>query len=79
MFGYVRPHKQELLVREFEQYKGAYCQLCRQLGKDYGWTARLTLSYDCTFYALLACPGRTARSGCAGAGAWSTPSRPVNS
>ena len=54
MFGYVRPHKQELLVREFEQYKGAYCQLCRQLGKDYGWTARLTLSYDCTFYALLA-------------------------
>lgn len=54
MFGYVRPHKQELLVREFEQYKGAYCQLCRQLGKDYGWTARFTLSYDCTFYALLA-------------------------
>lgn len=54
MFGYVRPHKGELLVREYELYKAVYCQLCRQLGEDYGWTARFTLSYDCTFYAMLA-------------------------
>ncbi len=54
MFGYVRPYKSELLVREYEQYKSVYCQLCRRLGKAYGWTARLFLSYDCTFYALLA-------------------------
>lgn len=53
MFGYVRPQKSELLVREYEQYKGVYCSLCRQLGKSYGIASRLTLSYDCTFYALV--------------------------
>ncbi len=63
MFGYVRPQKSELLVREYEQYKGIYCSLCRQLGKSYGLASRLTLSYDCTFYAMLLlavnseCPG----------------------
>ncbi len=63
MFGYVRPQKSELLVREYEQYKGVYCSLCRQLGKSYGVASRLTLSYDCTFYALMLfalnpeCPG----------------------
>lgn len=54
MFGYVRPYKSELLVREYDQYKAVYCQLCRELGKNYGYTARFFLSYDCTFYALLA-------------------------
>ena len=53
MFGYVRPQKSELLVREYEQYKGVYCSLCRQLGKSYGVMSRLALSYDCTFYALV--------------------------
>lgn len=53
MFGYIRPQKSELLVREFEQYKGIYCALCKQLGKSYGVAARLTLSYDCTFLAML--------------------------
>jgi len=63
VFGYVRPQKAELLVREYEQYKGIYCSLCRQLGKSYGIASRLTLSYDCTFYAMMllslrpACPG----------------------
>ncbi len=54
MFGYVRPYKSELLVREYEQYKAMYCQLCRVLGKEYGWALRFSLSYDCTFYAMLA-------------------------
>ena len=53
MFGYVRPFKSELLVREYDQYKAAYCQLCRALQKHYGRLASFTLSYDCTFYALL--------------------------
>ena len=53
MFGYVRPQKSELLVREFEEYKAVYCALCRRLGKDYGPAARLVLNYDCTFYAVL--------------------------
>ncbi len=54
MFGYVRPYKSELRVREYEQYKAVYCQLCRTLEREYGWLAKFSLSYDCTFYALLA-------------------------
>lgn len=54
MFGYVRPYKPELLVREYDQYKAVYCQLCRALGEEYGFTARFALSYDCAFYAMLA-------------------------
>ncbi len=54
MFGYVRPYKPELLVREYGQYKAVYCQLCRVLGEEYGPLARLALSYDCAFYALVA-------------------------
>lgn len=52
MFGYIKPESGELLVKENEQYKGVYCGLCKALGKHYGVTARLTLSYDCTFLAL---------------------------
>ena len=54
MFGYVRPFKPELLVREYSQYKAVYCQLCRVLGQEYGPLARFTLSYDCSFYAMAA-------------------------
>lgn len=54
MFGYVRPYKDEMKVREYEQYKGIYCGLCRALGKEYGVFTRLTLSYDCTFFAAAA-------------------------
>lgn len=61
MFGYVRPFKSELLVREYDQYKAAYCQLCRALKEHYGRAASFTLSYDCTFYALLMLSTREAR------------------
>ncbi len=54
MFGYVRPYKSEMLVKEYEQYKAIYCELCRRLGKSYGILSRFALSYDCTFYAILA-------------------------
>lgn len=53
MFGYLQVQKSELLVREFEAYKAVYCGLCKQMGKDYSFVSRLTLSYDCTFYAML--------------------------
>ena len=54
MFGYVRIAKGELRVWEYETYKTVYCSLCRRLGKTYGVFARLTLSYDFTFLAVLA-------------------------
>ncbi len=53
MFGYVRLHKPSITMGEYEQYRGIYCTLCRRLGKRYGPAARMTLSYDMTFLALL--------------------------
>ena len=53
MFGYVKIHKPELKIREYEQYKAVYCTLCKKLGKCYGHTVRMTLSYDFAFLAML--------------------------
>lgn len=53
MFGYIKPFQPELKMGEFEQYRGLYCSLCRRLGKQYGCTAQMTLSYDMTFLVLL--------------------------
>lgn len=53
MFGYVRAYIPELKVKDSEIYKAVYCTLCRELGRSYGIFARLTLSYDFTFLALL--------------------------
>lgn len=53
MFGYVKPFKPELKIKEFDTYKAVYCGLCHQLGKVFGPFAKLTLSYDFTFAAVL--------------------------
>ncbi len=53
MFGYLKVYQPELKMGEFEQYRGLYCSLCRRLGKRYGCTAQMTLSYDMTFLVLL--------------------------
>ena len=53
MFGYIKADKPEMKIKEFEIYKAVYCSLCKELGKSYGLLARLTLSYDFTFLAVL--------------------------
>ena len=53
MFGYVRPLKPELLVREYTRYRAVYCGICRQIGRDYGQLPRLAVNYDLTLLALL--------------------------
>ena len=53
MFGYIRPFKPELKIREYEVYNSVYCGLCHTLRKRYGLPARFLLSYDATFLALL--------------------------
>lgn len=53
MFGYVKVYQPELKMGEFEQYRGIYCSLCKTLGKRYGFTAQMTLSYDVAFLAVL--------------------------
>lgn len=53
MFGYIRPYKPELKMKEFEQYKACYCALCHTLGENYGHFSRMFLSYDFVFLAML--------------------------
>ena len=53
MFGYVKPFKPEMKIKEFDTYKAVYCGLCHQLGRVFGPFAKLTLSYDFTFAAVL--------------------------
>ena len=69
MFGYVRPYRDELKVREQRDYETLYCGLCLSLGRRHGFLARMFLNYDFTFLAMLldgdkpvtehhACPAR---------------------
>lgn len=53
MFGYVKTCTPQLRICEWEAYRGVYCGLCRTLGRRFGPLARLTLSYDFTFLAML--------------------------
>lgn len=53
MFGYVKPFRPELRMKELDAYKAVYCGLCGQLGRSYGPIARMTLSYDFTFISML--------------------------
>ncbi|MBR4890739.1 MAG: hypothetical protein IKU15_05580 [Clostridia bacterium] len=52
MFGYVTVYKPELKVKEYEAYKGVYCTLCKEMGKEYGALSRFLLSYDGAFYVI---------------------------
>ena len=51
LFGYIKPLKPELRIREAEEYRSIYCGLCAEL-KKYGVFSRMTLSYDFAFMAL---------------------------
>ena len=52
MFGYVIINKPELKIKEYEAYKGIYCTLCKEMGKEYGFLSRFLLSYDGAFYVM---------------------------
>ena len=53
MYGYVRPDKRELRVREYELFRAAYCGLCETLRERYGLVSRLLVNYDMTFLAMV--------------------------
>jgi hypothetical protein len=53
MFGYIKPQKAELLVKEYEFYKATYCGICRSMKKNTGVLSNVTLSYDSVFLALV--------------------------
>lgn len=52
MFGFVRIHKDEMKIKDYEAYKAVYCSLCKQLVRDYSFLSGFLLNYDCTFFAL---------------------------
>ncbi|MBR5005078.1 MAG: hypothetical protein IKY14_06435, partial [Erysipelotrichaceae bacterium] len=53
MFGYIVANKNELKFKEFDEYRGFYCGLCRALRKRHGLSGQITLNYDLNFLAIL--------------------------
>ena len=53
MFGYVTASLKELNSGQRQRYGGIYCGICRQIRARASQTARLSLSYDMAFLALL--------------------------
>lgn len=53
MFGYIRPMIETLEAEEKLQYQAAYCGLCHEIGRRYGFVAQLFLSYDFAFLAMI--------------------------
>jgi len=53
MFGYVRPNKGELLIREFSRFRSVYCGICKEIGNSYGQVPRIALTYDITMLGVL--------------------------
>lgn len=53
MYGFVRPAKSDLKIKEFVRYRGVYCCLCHSLAEYYGFLPRFTVNYDLTFLLLL--------------------------
>ena len=53
MFGYVNVSLKELSEEARKRYNAVYCGLCRSIRNRAGQFARLSLSYDMTFLALL--------------------------
>ncbi|MGI6180469.1 MAG: DUF5685 family protein [Agathobaculum sp.] len=58
MFGFIRPVKPELRVKEADRFQQVYCGLCHAIRARYGRFYTLFLSYDMTFFALVAGCGR---------------------
>lgn len=53
MFGFVRPLRDELKMREYDRFRSVYCGLCHEIARRYGFLHTLALSYDCAYLALV--------------------------
>ena len=53
MFGYVKAHKPQLKICEYETYRAAYCGLCRAMAKTTSIPSCLILNYDFVFLCLV--------------------------
>ncbi|WP_206214594.1 DUF5685 family protein [Adlercreutzia sp. ZJ242] len=54
MFGIVTAHLSKVSEEEKARYHAVYCGLCRALKERYGQASRAVLTYDLTFFILLA-------------------------
>lgn len=53
MFGYIRPAMGGLTEEQKNIFQGYYCGLCKSIRNRFNQKARLTLSFDCTFLAMV--------------------------
>ena len=53
MFGFVTANLKELSKEQRQRYLAVYCGICRGIRQNASQTARLGLSYDMAFLALL--------------------------
>ena len=53
MFGYITIDRDELKGKELDRYRSYYCGVCMDLKGACGQRARMTLTYDMTFLAIL--------------------------
>ena len=53
MFGFIRPVKSELKVKEADRFQQVYCGLCHAIRARYGRFYTMFLSYDMTFLRSL--------------------------
>lgn len=53
MFGYIKPDKENLYVKELNLYKAVYCGLCETIKKKVSFFLPMTLSYDFVFLTMV--------------------------
>ncbi len=53
MFGYIKPDKENLLVKDLALYKAVYCGLCSVIKKEISFFLPFTLSYDFVFLTMI--------------------------
>ena len=53
MFGYLKPDKPYLYIKDETLYNALYCGICKSIKKVSGNTARFALSYDVAFLSAL--------------------------
>lgn len=52
MFGYVKPRRADMLVKDEAFYRAVYCGICQQMKTETGMLSRALLTYDSVFLAL---------------------------
>ena len=53
MFGYLKPDKPYLYMKDDVLYRALYCGVCKSIGKNAGQIARFTLTYDIAFMSAI--------------------------